>query len=155
MVNSFVDCVTDDGEVFMLGGSHHGMLGNSEQTSHERQPSIQSVLHLLAPHMAHAPQLDAFSLVFQRLEEGLPRLKLQLVGSCQNREDQERLENLKAKCIKLNIRDDAEFHETHITSRGNPPGRLHWTVWLWRWLALRQDPLRVASMQMGRSSWLP
>ncbi|KAL6008116.1 hypothetical protein ACLOJK_033622 [Asimina triloba] len=42
--------LTDDGEVFMLGGSHHGMLSNPEQTSHERQPSIHCTTSASSSH---------------------------------------------------------------------------------------------------------
>ncbi|KAL5985633.1 asparagine-linked glycosylation protein [Asimina triloba] len=60
---------------------------------------------------AHGLQLDAFYQALQRLGDGLPRPKLQLVGSCRNKEDQERLQKLKDKSIELHIRDDVEFHE--------------------------------------------
>ncbi|XP_058105991.1 ultraviolet-B receptor UVR8 isoform X2 [Magnolia sinica] len=32
--------LTDSGEVFMLGGNHHGMLSNSQQMSHEQQSPL-------------------------------------------------------------------------------------------------------------------
>nr|AEG76894.1 putative glycosyl transferase family 1 protein [Linum usitatissimum] len=59
------------------------------------------------PEKAHPLQLEAFSLALARLDAELPRPKLQFVGSCRNKADEERLQNLKDKAIELKIDGDA------------------------------------------------
>lgn len=39
------------------------------------------------------------------------RPKLQFVGSCRNKSDEERLQNLKNKAIELKVDGDVEFHK--------------------------------------------
>ncbi|XWS56752.1 hypothetical protein CRYUN_Cryun09bG0112400 [Craigia yunnanensis] len=73
-------------------------------------PKIISVAQF-RPEKAHGLQLEAFSVAIKKLDEDLPRPKLQFVGSCRNKSDEERLQNLKDKAIQLNIHEDVEFHK--------------------------------------------
>ena len=57
---------------------------------------------------AHPLQLEAFSLALAKLDAELPRPKLQFVGSCRNKADEERLQNLKDKAIELKIDGDVK-----------------------------------------------
>ncbi|PKA56957.1 GDP-Man:Man(3)GlcNAc(2)-PP-Dol alpha-1,2-mannosyltransferase [Apostasia shenzhenica] len=63
------------------------------------------------PEKAHGLQLEAFALAFQRLAASMPKPKLQFVGSCRNKEDQVRLQNLKNRCMELNMEKYVEFHK--------------------------------------------
>ncbi|TYI50516.1 hypothetical protein E1A91_D12G106500v1 [Gossypium mustelinum] len=63
------------------------------------------------PEKAHSLQLEAFSVAIKKLDEHSRRPKLQFVGSCRNKSDEERLQNLKDKVVQLNIQDDVEFHK--------------------------------------------
>lgn len=58
---------------------------------------------------AHPLQLEAFSVALGKLDADLPRPKLQIVGSCRNKSDEERLQNLKNKAIELKVDGDVEF----------------------------------------------
>ncbi|WOL06643.1 GDP-Man:Man(3)GlcNAc(2)-PP-Dol alpha-1,2-mannosyltransferase-like [Canna indica] len=62
------------------------------------------------PEKAHALQLEAFALAVGRLEQNLPRPKLQFVGSCRNKQDEERLQKLKIRSSDLNMDNYVEFH---------------------------------------------
>lgn len=73
-------------------------------------PTIISVAQF-RPEKAHSLQLEAFSLAIQRLDPGLPKPKLQFVGSCRNKEDQDRLQKLKDKSIELDLQEYVEFHK--------------------------------------------
>ncbi|XVE99795.1 hypothetical protein REPUB_Repub03eG0231700 [Reevesia pubescens] len=73
-------------------------------------PKIISVAQF-RPEKAHGVQLEAFSLVLKKLDADLPRPKLQFGGSCRNKSDEERLQNLKEKAVELNIYEDVEFHK--------------------------------------------
>lgn len=53
----------------------------------------------------------AFSVAIRNLDADLPRPKLQFVGSCRNKSDEERLQNLKDKAIQLKLEGDVEFHK--------------------------------------------
>nr|XP_010938737.1 GDP-Man:Man(3)GlcNAc(2)-PP-Dol alpha-1,2-mannosyltransferase [Elaeis guineensis] len=75
-----------------------------------KSPIIISVSQF-RPEKAHAVQLEAFSLAVQRLDNNLPRPKLQFVGSCRNKEDQARLKKLKDRSRELNMDDYIEFHQ--------------------------------------------
>ncbi|KAG1347869.1 hypothetical protein COCNU_06G016980 [Cocos nucifera] len=75
-----------------------------------KSPIIISVSQF-RPEKAHAVQLEAFSLAVQRLDNNLPRPKLQFVGSCRNKEDQARLKKLKDRSRELNMDDYVEFHQ--------------------------------------------
>lgn len=48
------------------------------------------------------------------MDAGLPKPKLQLVGSCRNKADEERLQKLKELALKLNVENDVEFHQNII-----------------------------------------
>ncbi|CAN1748700.1 GDP-Man:Man(3)GlcNAc(2)-PP-Dol alpha-1,2-mannosyltransferase [Linum perenne] len=63
------------------------------------------------PEKAHLLQLEAFSLALSGLDAELPRPKLQFVGSCRNKADEARLQNLKDKAIELKVDGDVEFHK--------------------------------------------
>ncbi|KAJ8617411.1 hypothetical protein MRB53_013597 [Persea americana] len=73
-------------------------------------PKIISVAQF-RPEKAHTLQLEAFSLAIQRLDPYLPRPKLQFVGSCRNKEDQERLQKLRNRSIELDMEKDVEFYK--------------------------------------------
>ncbi|KAK9130911.1 hypothetical protein Sjap_011398 [Stephania japonica] len=73
-------------------------------------PKIISVAQF-RPEKAHIIQLEAFSVAIRQLDSELPRPKLQFVGGCRNKEDEERLQNLKDKAIELNVGMDVEFHK--------------------------------------------
>lgn len=47
----------------------------------------------------------------ERLDSELPKPKLQFVGSCRNKEDLERLQNLKDKSRELGVLEHVEFHK--------------------------------------------
>ncbi|GLT92947.1 hypothetical protein SLE2022_107570 [Rubroshorea leprosula] len=79
----------------------------------ERQgetPNIISVAQF-RPEKAHSLQLEAFSVAILRLDKNLPRPKLQFVGSCRNKSDEERLQNLKDQAVKLKVDGHVEFHK--------------------------------------------
>jgi len=46
----------------------------------------------------------------------LPKPKFQIVGSCRNKSDDDRLQMLKKKAIELNISEQVEFHK-NVTYR--------------------------------------
>ncbi|XP_044462477.1 GDP-Man:Man(3)GlcNAc(2)-PP-Dol alpha-1,2-mannosyltransferase-like [Mangifera indica] len=73
-------------------------------------PKIISVAQF-RPEKAHPLQLEAFSLAMRKLDADLPQPKLQFVGSCRNKSDEERLQNLKDKAIELKVDGDVEFHK--------------------------------------------
>ncbi|XP_031264212.1 GDP-Man:Man(3)GlcNAc(2)-PP-Dol alpha-1,2-mannosyltransferase isoform X2 [Pistacia vera] len=73
-------------------------------------PNIISVAQF-RPEKAHPLQLEAFSLAIRKLDADLPRPKLQIVGSCRNKSDEERLQNLKDKAVELKVDGDVEFHK--------------------------------------------
>uniref|UniRef100_A0A2P2KPE2 ALG11 mannosyltransferase N-terminal domain-containing protein n=1 Tax=Rhizophora mucronata TaxID=61149 RepID=A0A2P2KPE2_RHIMU len=68
------------------------------------------------PEKAHPLQLEALSLAIKKLGGDFPRPKLQFVGSCRNKADEERLQNLQDKAIELNIKQFVEFHK-NVTYR--------------------------------------
>ncbi|XP_059664736.1 GDP-Man:Man(3)GlcNAc(2)-PP-Dol alpha-1,2-mannosyltransferase-like isoform X2 [Cornus florida] len=79
----------------------------------ERQtenPSIISVAQF-RPEKAHALQLEAFSIAVKNLDVDLPKPKLLFVGSCRNKADEERLQNLKDQAIELKVADYVEFYK--------------------------------------------
>ncbi|XP_008233777.1 PREDICTED: GDP-Man:Man(3)GlcNAc(2)-PP-Dol alpha-1,2-mannosyltransferase [Prunus mume] len=63
------------------------------------------------PEKAHGLQLEAFAAAIGKLDAHLPRPKLQFVGSCRNKSDEERLQSLKDKAIELKVDGDVEFHK--------------------------------------------
>ncbi|XP_059458819.1 GDP-Man:Man(3)GlcNAc(2)-PP-Dol alpha-1,2-mannosyltransferase isoform X2 [Corylus avellana] len=60
---------------------------------------------------AHTLQLEAFSVALKKLDADLPRPKLQFVGSCRNKSDEERLQNLENRAIELKVDGDVEFYK--------------------------------------------
>nr|GLL26622.1 GDP-Man:Man(3)GlcNAc(2)-PP-Dol alpha-1,2-mannosyltransferase [Ipomoea trifida] len=78
-------------------------------------PKIISVAQF-RPEKAHPLQLEALAVAIKKLEPGLPRPKLQLVGSCRNEADEKRLQNLKDLAKKLNVENDVEFHKNVMYS---------------------------------------
>lgn len=56
-------------------------------------------------------QLEAFSLALEKLGPGVPRPKLQFVGSCRNESDEERLQKLKDRAGELKVDGDVEFYK--------------------------------------------
>lgn len=77
----------------------------------KRQAKIPTIISVaqFRPEKAHALQLEAFSLAIRRKDTDLPRPKLQFVGSCRNKADQDRLQSLKDRSIELNLENDVEF----------------------------------------------
>ncbi|OVA02736.1 Glycosyl transferase [Macleaya cordata] len=73
-------------------------------------PTIISVAQF-RPEKAHTLQLEAFSVAIRKLDPDSPRPKLQFVGSCRNKEDDERLQKLKDKAIELKVEKDVEFYK--------------------------------------------
>ncbi|KAL5160825.1 GDP-Man:Man(3)GlcNAc(2)-PP-Dol alpha-1,2-mannosyltransferase [Glycine soja] len=65
---------------------------------------------------AHTLQLEAFSAAIKRLDPSLPKPKFQIVGSCRNKSDEDRLQMLKEKAIELNVNEHVEFHK-NVTYR--------------------------------------
>lgn len=63
------------------------------------------------PEKAHMLQLEAFSLALEKLGPGVPRPKLQFVGSCRNESDEERLQKLKDRAGELKVDGDVEFYK--------------------------------------------
>ncbi|KAM1054103.1 hypothetical protein ACFX13_001553 [Malus domestica] len=63
------------------------------------------------PEKAHGLQLEAFAVAIGKLDAHLPRPKLQFVGSCRNKADEERLQHLKDKAVELKVDGDVEFHK--------------------------------------------
>ncbi|XP_078177983.1 GDP-Man:Man(3)GlcNAc(2)-PP-Dol alpha-1,2-mannosyltransferase-like isoform X2 [Carex rostrata] len=68
------------------------------------------------PEKAHGLQLEAFALALERLssesESGIIKKtpKLQFVGSCRNKDDENRLQKLKERSTELHLDDFVEFH---------------------------------------------
>lgn len=60
---------------------------------------------------AHPLQLEAFSVAIRKLDPDLPRPKLQFVGSCRHKSDEERLQKLKDKAVELKVDGDVQFHK--------------------------------------------
>ncbi|OVA08539.1 Glycosyl transferase [Macleaya cordata] len=79
-------------------------------------PTIISVAQF-RPEKAHTLQLEAFSVAIRKLDPDSPRPKLQFVGSCRNKEDDERLQKLKDKAIELKVEKDVEFYKNLMYSR--------------------------------------
>ncbi|GAB2284477.1 asparagine-linked glycosylation protein [Dionaea muscipula] len=73
-------------------------------------PIIISVAQF-RPEKAHALQIQAFGKAIIKLDEGFSKPKLQLVGSCRNQADEDRLEKLKEKAIELKVEKYVEFHK--------------------------------------------
>ncbi|XP_021892710.1 GDP-Man:Man(3)GlcNAc(2)-PP-Dol alpha-1,2-mannosyltransferase [Carica papaya] len=78
-------------------------------------PKIISVAQF-RPEKAHMLQLEAFSVVISKLGEDFPRPKLQFVGSCRNKSDEERLQKLKDKAVELKVAGDVEFFKNVMYS---------------------------------------
>ncbi|KAA8534051.1 hypothetical protein F0562_031568 [Nyssa sinensis] len=75
-----------------------------------KTPTIISVAQF-RPEKAHTLQLEAFSVAIKKLDADLPRPKLQFVGSCRNKADEVRLQNLKDRAIELKVEEDVEFYK--------------------------------------------
>ncbi|KAL9248577.1 GDP-Man:Man(3)GlcNAc(2)-PP-Dol alpha-1,2-mannosyltransferase-like protein [Drosera capensis] len=73
-------------------------------------PIIISVAQF-RPEKAHPLQIQAFARALSKFDEGLAKPKLQLVGSCRNKADEDRLEKLKELVIVLKVEKDVEFHK--------------------------------------------
>ncbi|KAJ4827914.1 asparagine-linked glycosylation protein [Turnera subulata] len=78
-------------------------------------PNIISVAQF-RPEKAHLLQLEAFSVAINKLDAELPRPKLQFVGSCRNKFDEERLQHLQEKAIELKVGGDVQFYK-NVTYR--------------------------------------
>ncbi|VFQ78329.1 unnamed protein product [Cuscuta campestris] len=73
-------------------------------------PTIISVAQF-RPEKSHPLQLKALALAIKKLEPNLPKPKLQLVGSCRNEADENRLQKLKGMAKELKVENDVEFHK--------------------------------------------
>ncbi|URE49396.1 Glycosyl transferases group 1 [Musa troglodytarum] len=75
---------------------------------------------------AHSPQLEAFAHAVGILYQDMPRPKLQFVGSCWNKQDEERLQKPKDRCWELNLDNFVEFHRMDVVQLlGGPVAGLH------------------------------
>nr|KYP45189.1 Asparagine-linked glycosylation protein 11 isogeny [Cajanus cajan] len=68
------------------------------------------------PEKAHTLQLEAFSAAIKRLDPSMPKPKFQIVGSCRNKSDEDRLQMLKERAIELNVNEHVEFYK-NVTYR--------------------------------------
>ncbi|XP_022942931.1 GDP-Man:Man(3)GlcNAc(2)-PP-Dol alpha-1,2-mannosyltransferase [Cucurbita moschata] len=75
-----------------------------------KTPIIISVAQF-RPEKAHLLQLEAFSAAIKKLDSSSVRPKLQFVGSCRNKSDEERLQSLKNKAIELKVDENVEFYK--------------------------------------------
>lgn len=75
------------------------------------EPSKVISVAQFRPEKAHMLQLEAFAVVISKLDEDLRRPKLQFVGSCRNKPDEERLQKLKDKTVELKLEEDVEFYK--------------------------------------------
>ncbi|KAF7838465.1 GDP-Man:Man(3)GlcNAc(2)-PP-Dol alpha-1,2-mannosyltransferase [Senna tora] len=73
-------------------------------------PVIISVAQF-RPEKAHSLQLEAFSAAIKKLGSSMKKPKLQFVGSCRNKSDEERLQMLKEKAVELNVDKHVEFYK--------------------------------------------
>lgn len=80
---------------------------------------LQTLFNLILWSQAHTVQLEAFSVALEKLDADLPRPKLQFVGSCRNKSDEERLQNLMNRAVELKVDTDVEFHK-NVTYRSVP-----------------------------------
>lgn len=80
---------------------------------------LQTLFNLILLCQAHVLQLEAFSVALGKLDADWPRPKLQFVGSCRNKSDEERLQNLENRAGELNVDADVEFHK-NVTYRYVP-----------------------------------
>lgn len=77
-------------------------------------PNLFIIVLKFLPVQAHPLQLEAFAIAMKRLDNDLPRPKLQFVGSCRNKSDDERLQKLKDKALELKLDSDVEFHKNVV-----------------------------------------
>ncbi|RDX77767.1 GDP-Man:Man(3)GlcNAc(2)-PP-Dol alpha-1,2-mannosyltransferase, partial [Mucuna pruriens] len=84
----------------------------------ERSAEIPVIISVaqFRPEKAHTLQLEAFSAAIKRLDPSLPKPKFQIVGSCRNKSDEDRLQMLKKKAVELNVNEHVEFHK-NVTYR--------------------------------------
>ncbi|KAF9616924.1 hypothetical protein IFM89_032994 [Coptis chinensis] len=76
----------------------------------DRNPTFISVAQF-RPEKAHTLQLEAFSVALAKMDGDSPRPKIQFVGSCRNKEDEDRLQKLKDRAIELKLEKDVEFYK--------------------------------------------
>ncbi|KAG5558013.1 hypothetical protein RHGRI_008049 [Rhododendron griersonianum] len=98
--------------------AHLGLVNSSWTQSHiEKLWGIRERIKRVYPPcdtsglQAHALQLEAFSVAIGKIDDGMPRPRLQFVGSCRNKADEERLQNLKNLAIDLKVEEDVEFYK--------------------------------------------
>lgn len=92
-------------------------------------PKIISVAQF-RPEKAHMLQLEAFSVALEKLDAHIPRPKLQFVGSCRNKSDEERLQKLKDRAVELKVDGNVEFYKNVmyrdlVTLLGSAVGGIH------------------------------
>ncbi|KAF5175443.1 GDP-Man:Man(3)GlcNAc(2)-PP-Dol alpha-1,2-mannosyltransferase [Thalictrum thalictroides] len=75
-----------------------------------RNPNFISVAQF-RPEKAHTLQLEAFSVALSKVDADSPSPKLQFVGSCRNKEDEDRLQKLKDKAADLKLENNVEFYK--------------------------------------------
>ncbi|GAB6031760.1 asparagine-linked glycosylation protein [Chamberlinius hualienensis] len=62
------------------------------------------------PEKDHRMQIKAFHILLSNVSDSLKqRLRLLLIGSCRNEEDEKRVKELEEECIALNIEDKVDF----------------------------------------------
>ncbi|GAV64918.1 Glycos_transf_1 domain-containing protein [Cephalotus follicularis] len=79
----------------------------------ERQAEVPKIISVaqFRPEKAHPLQLEAFAIAIRNLDFDLPRPKLQFVGSCRNKADEERLQDLQDKAVELKVDGHVEFYK--------------------------------------------
>ncbi|URE49393.1 Glycosyl transferases group 1 [Musa troglodytarum] len=92
----------------------------------EKEMSVNALIMWSYGFKAHSPQLEAFAHAVGILYQDMPRPKLQFVGSCWNKQDEERLQKPKDRCWELNLDNFVEFHRMDVVQLlGGPVAGLH------------------------------
>lgn len=91
---------------------------------------------------AHPLQLEAFSVALRKLDADLPQPRLQFVGSCRNKSDEERLQSLKDKSIELKVDGNVEFHK-NLLYRSVLTIFMHLFVFTMKWQLVYDEFLKL------------
>ncbi|XP_043854744.1 GDP-Man:Man(3)GlcNAc(2)-PP-Dol alpha-1,2-mannosyltransferase isoform X2 [Dromiciops gliroides] len=79
---------------------------------HEKQTTSETILVSLGqfrPEKNHALQIRAFAKLLEEMAGKDPSLKLVLIGGCRNRDDEDRVNQLKKLCEDLGVQENVEF----------------------------------------------
>ncbi|URE46483.1 Glycosyl transferases group 1 [Musa troglodytarum] len=105
-----IQCTSCNGK-FLRTRSHIDCLWKIPQRTERVYPPV--ILHPFRCFLWKSqlgPQLEAFAHAVGILYQDMPRPKLQFVGSCWNKQDEERLQKPKDRCWELNLDNFVEFH---------------------------------------------